>query len=69
MLHIYENDNQQDWKACASKLMYAYNIQVHSSTNKHPFDPVLIRAILDFTLQPAVSMGKFILLPENGMES
>lgn len=64
MLHCYVNDHQRDCAPNASTLTYAYNSQLHSFINTNPFDQVLNRRILDFTLISTVFTGKLLITTE-----
>ena len=52
-LRAYFSDNQTDWDLYAPVVTFAYNKQVHSTTEMRPFDVVLSRDVPSLTIEPS----------------
>ena len=56
MLRNYVNEHRNDWYRYATALTYAYNCDVHRSTDTTPFNLVLSRPPPEFSLQNSVKL-------------
>ena len=56
-LRHFVSDNLDDWDLYSDALTYAYNTQVHSSTNLAPFDLVLSRSPPSLCTEPLPSLA------------